>query len=179
MKTNQLFRLICLLVVIFALTLSGCNQRTANIGKIPYNEDSVKPHILPIAQAIEYTGKFRSMRDSFYNQLPAMKSALNFGQAESFNNDAIAVLLNQKDEAGNQAAGIRIYYGLDNQGLVRMVLVPYDRKGNDIINQLVAERAVSIPGIPSAKAAGANGQTIENGQRCPVVCDSGSGLSGN
>jgi hypothetical protein len=179
MKTSQISGLVILIAGSLLIITAGCNQRTATIGKIPYNEDSVKPHILPIARAVEYTGNFRAARDSFYSQRPAMKIAFNFGSAEAFNKDAIAVLLNQKDAAGNQAAGLRIYYGLDKGGLVRMVLVPYDSKGNDIINQLVGERAVSIPGIPSANAAGTDGQTIENGQRCPPVCSStSSGLSG-
>jgi len=118
-------------------------------------------------------------RDTFYKQLPALQTALNLGQAEAFNRDAIAVLLNQKDSLGNPAAGIRIYYGLDKNGLVRQVLVPYDSKGNDIINQLISNKAVKIPGISTATAAGTDGQTVENGQRCPVICDNGvSGLNG-
>jgi hypothetical protein len=157
------------------MAVTGCKQPGA-AGNIPVNEDSVRGHILPIDQAQAYTKYFRDTRDTFYNQMPAMRSALNFGQAEAFNKDAIAVLLNQKDASGNMAAGIRIYYGLDKSGQVRMVLVPYDSKGNDIINQLIGEKAVHVPGISSAYADNSGGQTIENGQRCPVVCSSTGGL---
>ena len=60
-----------------------------------------------------------------------------------------------------------------------MVLVPYDSKGNDIINHLITEKAaISIPGISSARAEGSDGQAIENGQRCPVVCAGSGGLGG-
>lgn len=174
MKPNQATRLSFLLFLSLIL-ITGCNQQTGG-GGIPVNEDSVRAHILPIKEAVEYTARFRSTRDTFYKQLPNMEHALNFGQAEAFNRDAVAILLNQKDSSGNQAAGVRIYYGLDQGGQVRMVLVPYDSHGNDIINQLITNKAVRIPGIPSANAFSSDGQTIENGQRCPTIC--GSGTSG-
>jgi len=178
MKAKQISRLVILSTIVLAAGISGCNQ-TPNTGNIPVNEDSVRNHILPIREAIAYTKKFRNARDTFYRQLPPLQSGLNLGQAESFNRDAIAILLNQKDSLGNEAAGVRIYYGLDAGGQVRMILVPYDMNGNDIINQLIGNKAASIPGIPRANAFWADGQTVENGQRCPVVCsNSNSGLNG-
>ena len=178
MKTKHISWLSFLFLSMLIITTVGCKQQTTGYGKIPVNEDSIKRHILPIADAIEYTKNFRTARDTFYNQRPSIKNELNFPQAEAFNRDAIAVLLNQKDSAGNGAAGVRIYYGLDRSGSVRMVLVPYDSKGNDIINQLVGDKSVKIPGIASAYAEGSNGQTIEAGQRCPTVCSSTGGLNG-
>ncbi|HEX4851167.1 MAG TPA: hypothetical protein VFV08_10190 [Puia sp.] len=175
MKPNHVTRLSLLLILSFILVTS-CNQQTGG-GGIPVNEDSVRAHILPIKEAVEYTARFRSTRDTFYRQVPSMEKALNLGRAEAFNRDAVAILLNQKDSSGKEAAGVRIYYGLDQGGQVRMVLVPYDAQGNDIINQLITNKAVKIPGIPSASAFSSDGQTIENGQRCPTMCSSGtSGL---
>jgi hypothetical protein len=159
--------------------LVGCKEPTFS-GTIPVNEDSVRDHILPIEAAVGYTKNFRIVKDSFSRQLPNFESSLNLGLAEAFNRDAIAVLLNQKDAQGNPAAGVRIYYGLDRKGQVRMVLVPYDSRGNDIINQLIGNKSANIPGIPSANAFAAAGQTVEEGQRCPTLCDNGtSGLAGN
>jgi len=169
-----------LLVFISITIVISCNQPSGGgVGNIPVNEDSVRPHILSIKEGIAYTGKFRNTRDTFYRQVPPLEKMLNMGQAESFNRDAVAVLLNQKDSSGKQAAGIRIYYGVDISGQVRMVLVPYDAQGNDIINQLIDNKAVKIPGIPSASAYSGSGQVVENGQRCPTLCSSGSsGLNG-
>ena len=179
MKSKSLSWPQALVLSFFIVAMVSCNQQPV-AGNIPYNEDSVRAHILPIAEAIQYTKQFKATRDSFYRQLPGLENAMNFGQAEAFNKDALAVLLNQKDASGTQAAGVRIYYGIDKSGLVRMVLVPYDSKGNDIINQLIGNKAVSIPGISSANAYWDNGQTIENGQRCPPLCGNGlSGLGGN
>ena len=177
MKTRNLQLPAFILISVFITCLMGCTPPP--MANIPFSEDSVRNHILPIKEAVAYTANFRTVRDSFYNRLPSLKTSLNLGQAEAFNRDALAVLLNQKDASGNQAAGVRIYYGLDRNADVRMVLVPYDNMGNDIINELIGNKTVGIPGIPSAQAAGTNGQTIENGQRCPVICgNSLSGLNG-
>ena len=161
------------------VTFTACHQPSPTVAGIPVNEDSVRRHIMPIETAIEYTKRFRSTRDTFYNRVPSLQKAMDLGQAEAFNRDAIAILLNQMDQSGHSAAGLRIYYGLDKDGLTRMILVPYDEKGNDIINTLITEKTVSIPGVSAAYATGGPGQTIEQGQRCPTVCSSSaSGLTG-
>jgi hypothetical protein len=178
MKTKHVSWLTVIMLLILISTFNACKETPGGLTKIPVNDDSIRRHILPIADAIEYTKNYRAGMDTSARQLPARLAAMYFGQAESFNRDAIAVLLNQMDSAGNAAAGVRIYYGLDRAGLVRMVLVPYDRNGNDIINQLIANKSVSIPGISSAYAEGSNGQTIEAGARCPTVCSVTGGLSG-
>lgn len=160
------------------MILNGCGQppRQGLNVDIPYNEDSLRKHIISIDEARAYTLNYRNTTDSFDKQYPVLKTGYDMGRAEAFNRDAIAVLLNQKDSLGNPAAGIRVYYGLNKGGEVRMVLVPYDSQGNDIIHQLTKNAAVSIPGIPAAKAYWDNGQAVENGQRCPVVCSGTGGL---
>jgi len=180
MKTMHKFGSFLLLMVVFIVGIAGCDQQ-GGTRSIPVNEDSVRGHILNIQDAVKYTARFRnSLQDTSTKQLAAGKSATDFGWAESFNRDAIAVLLNQKDSSGNEAAGVRIYYGYDEGGRVRLILVPYDKNGNDIIHQLIVEKTTKIPGISEAKAYWGNGQTIENGQRCPTICSNGSsGLSGH
>jgi hypothetical protein len=166
-----------LLLAALVILINSCDQpKTIATGDIPYNEDSVKSHIISIDVARTYTSTFRNMTDTFDRQLPQLKSGYDLGRAEAFNRDVMALLLNQKDSLGNPAAGIRIYYGLDKGGQVRTVLVPYDKNGNDIIKQLITDKAVSIPGVSSAKAYWDNGQVIENGQRCPTACSGTGGL---
>ena len=155
-----------LLVIVFI----GCNDQKT--GDIPYNEANIRNNILSIKEAVRYTADFRHTRDTFYSRVTDLERMLNLAKAESFNRDAIAVLLNQKDSSGAYAAGIRMYLGRDGQGQVRFILVPIDSKGNDIINRLITDKAVSIPGIPSAYAQSGGGQVIENGQRCPTICGS-------
>jgi hypothetical protein len=62
--------------------------------------------------------------------------------------------------------------GRDEKGQVRMVLVPVDKNGNNIIGKLLSNRTAYIPGVKSANAQDGNdGEAIENGQRCPTLCD--------
>jgi len=168
-------------MVVSVSLIAGCDQQpTRGTGSIPFNEDSVRGHIIKIDEAKAYTAKYRSVMDSSKKQIaPRAVGGLEFGLAESFNRDAIAILLNQKDSLGNDAAGIRVYYGENEGGQIRMILVPYDSKGNDIIHQLIVEKAAKIPGISEAKAYWDGGQAIDNGQRCPAVCSSTGGLAGN
>jgi hypothetical protein len=102
--------------------------------------------------------------------------SLNLPIAESFNRDVIALLLNQKDASGNVAAGVRMYYGINENNEVCLVLTPYDNNGKDIINNLTKSGpvAIKVPGISTASAQvddGDDGTVIERGQRCPTVCD--------
>ena len=51
----------------------------------------------------------------------------NLPNAETFTRDAIILLLNQTG-----ADGVKVYYGRDNAGVVRLVLLPVDKNGRDI-----------------------------------------------
>jgi len=80
-------------------------------------------------------------------------------------------LLRQTNDKQGAAAGIRIYYGRDNAGLVRMILVPYDSSGNDIINHIIDLNGKPVSGEKVEALSVSGGQTIQDGQRCPTVCD--------
>ena len=169
-----------LIILIFISTLSGCNQNTG--GPTPINLDSVKPHVIPIGLAIQYTANFRAYIDSCNRHCPGYKDSMQFGHAEAFNADAIRLLLAQVNKKGDSAVGIRIYYGRDNNGIIKMILVPYDKHNNDIINVLV-DLNQKMPGVSPAHTEALtvdpSGQTVEEGQHCPTICDDGgSGLNG-
>jgi hypothetical protein len=179
--------LFCSFLLFSAFILSGCNSGGAGSGgsggETAVNEDSVKPHIMPIGVAMQYTSNFRSCMDSCSKRWPGFKDSLNFGHAEAFNSDVINLLLKQKNAKGEPAVGVRIYYGRDNaNGMIKMILVPYDKNNNDIINVLVdmANKTTGVsPAHTEALKVGSDGQTIEQGQHCPTICDDGgSGLNG-
>ena len=164
--------------------LAGCNEGPSGDGFPPINLDSVRTHVLNIQKAVKMTGDFRSTRDTLQTKCPGFKEHLGFGNAEAFNSDAIRILLQQKDSTGSLATGIRIYYGLEKiTGKVSMILVPIDKHGNDIINVLLIG---DKPGTGASQAKtqsltldNQSGQTIEQGQQCPTLCDNGSsGLGG-
>jgi hypothetical protein len=165
------------LIALSTLLLSGCGDRPGG-GEPPINEDTVKAHVIPIQLAAAYTKDFRANIDTFNQKCPGFKEQMNFGKAEAFPSDLYRLLLKQKDSTGTIAAGIRIYYGRGSDGLIRLVLVPYDKNGNDIINKLVSVDAKQLPGVsPEAKTAtttSSDGQAGEQGQHCPAVCSDAS-----
>lgn len=71
-------------------------------------------------------------------------------QACFYGKDNILALLNQTG-----AMGIRVYYGIDEDGQKQLVLVAADTNENDIL-----------------------GLTLENGTRCPPNCSNGNSLNG-
>lgn len=164
------------LIIVSACHLTACRQ---NMGyEPPINPDSVRLHILPIGQAVQYTASFRASIDSFNRSALHFADSMNFGHAESFPKDVFYELLRQSNDKQGTAAGIRIYYGRDNAGKIRLILVPYDSSGNDMINHIIDLNGKPVPGAHVEALSVDGGQTIQDGQRCPTVCDNGtSGLN--
>lgn len=154
-----------ILPIILIMVLSQC--RPQGDYKIPLDQVKASRHVISIEDAHRLKDGFQQARKELARQIPGryLDSAFNMPDAELFNRDAIAALLNAKG-----AVNLRIYLGRDEKGQVRFVLLPADAKGNDIETTLVpGERAASIPGISSAYARG-KAQAIESGQRCPSLC---------
>ncbi|MHA4810888.1 hypothetical protein ACX0G9_22465 [Flavitalea flava] len=159
------------LVTVSTFALSGCGGGSG--AEPPINEDSVKPHAIPIAVAAKYTEDFRNNIDSFNKNCPKFAESMHFGKAEAFNSDVFRVLLRQKDSTGKLAAGIRIYYGLDEKGTVKFVMVPYDENGADILHHLISTDEKQVPGVSPAKTEAlviGGAQAMEMGQLCPTLC---------
>ncbi len=159
-QSNHLFILViaCLLV----LAVAGCNNKEA--GKIPIDEKRAAEQVIPVEQGIAYQNRFISARTELAGLLKDstfLARKFNLANAESFNRDAIGLLLNQSG-----ADGIKIYFGSDEKGQVKLVLVPVDKNGKDIITGLLSNTALHIPGISSAQAQ-TGGKVVENGQVCP------------
>lgn len=172
----SVFIAICLLIP----GLSGCGPNEhGEGGKIPYNEDSVQNHVISIGLAKQYTRNFRVAVDSFNRICGNFKDSMKFGHAESFPRDVFAALLDETNPKQGGAQGIRIYYGRGPDGEIRLVLVPYDSAGNDMIGHIVDLKGKPAPGAVHTEALTTDGgQAAEDGQRCPTVCDGGgSGLN--
>ena len=155
--------------ILLCMGLISCRQDQNN-QDIPLDIERASASVIPIEQARQYQANFISARDSLRRIIPDT-TFLNLPNAETFTRDAIILLLNQKGADSVYADGIRLYYGKDEKGVARLVLLPVDKSGRDIQNVLVQRRqssAISIPGISTAKAAPQEGrQAIENGQTCP------------
>lgn len=159
-----------LMVISCTFTLSGCHEGD----KEPLiDKDSVAPHVISIADAARLTAHFRNTADTFNKKCPDFKDSMRFGYSEAFNKDSYRLLLQQKDSTGHKAAGIRIYYGLGKDGLVKLVLVPYDQNGNDILNHLISVDGKPVPGASQAHTESltvSDAQALEEGQHCPSIC---------
>jgi hypothetical protein len=145
------------------LFAAGC-QRTSN-GKIPFNEERARQQIISIQQGSRYSLNFVNLRDSVLPPLLRDSSFLekqfNLPIAETFNRDAIIALLN-----ADGADGVRIYFGNDEKGMVRLVLTPVDKAGNDIVTPLTSGLARNAA-AQAGRAAVEDGEVVENGQRPP------------
>ena len=172
-----LLAVVCLLLA----GISGCgpNHGEAGGGKPAINEDTLRNHVIPIELAIQYTKAFRGVLDERNHFNPKAIDSLTFNHAEEFPSDVFLSLLDQSNAKQGRAKGIRIYLGRDEKGVLKLVLVPVDSLGNDIINHLVDVNGKPVPGSPRVEALQASGgQTIEVGQLCPTICDNGgSGLN--
>jgi hypothetical protein len=154
-----------LLPIFIVMAFSQCTPNRDY--KIPLNPVKASQHVITIEEAESLQAGFQQARKELSRQIPGryLDSAFNLPDAELFNRDAIAALLN-----ASGAKNLRIYLGRDEKGQVRFVLLPADSLGRDIRTTLIpGERAVSIPGISSATAK-AGAQAMESGQRCPPLC---------
>jgi hypothetical protein len=160
MKTKKnSFALASLLVACFML--SGCYRE-----QIRVDEKRAREELIPIEQAKSYQEKFMASRrelEKLVSDTSFLKRSFSLSNAESFNRDMISLLLNQKG-----ADGIRIYLGQDEKGQIKLVLLPVDKEGHDIITILLPNTAaIHVPGIAPAYADVTGGQAGETGQQCP------------
>jgi hypothetical protein len=158
MKSKNIILTIVSLFVI-SIIFSSCYR-----DKIRLNKERAMQQIIPIEQAKLFQKNFIVSHERMQKSIPDslfLNNHFNLPNAETFNRDMISLLLNQ-----DGADGIRIYYGEDENGKIRLVLLPVDAKGNDIITTLTGTAAIKIPGISTANAQG-GGQAGESGQACP------------
>ncbi|HVU97606.1 MAG TPA: hypothetical protein VHE34_20420 [Puia sp.] len=165
---------------LFLSGVSGCGPHHGDGGgdggKPTINQDTLRNHVIPIDLAIQYTKAFRSVLDTNTWRIdPKQIDSLKLDRAEEFPADIFYDLLAQANPKQGQAKGIRIYLGRDPGGQLRMVLVPVDSLGNDIINHLVDQNGTSLPGGAKAlKLTTDGGQGFEVGSVCPTACPNGS-----
>ena len=165
------------LLVITVCGLSGCGPGEDKVVLPKPIEDTVANHVISIDVARALTASFRASIDSLNINCPNFKDSMHFGHAEAFPTDVYVKLLTQHNDKQGYARGIRIYLGRGPGGEIKLVLVPYDKNGNDMIDQLVGMDGKPAPGttpIKTEKLTTTSGQVIEEGQRCPTACDDGS-----
>jgi hypothetical protein len=154
-----------LLVLLF--TLASCNDD--NDHKIPFDKAKARQHIIRMGMADTMRANFVSGRDTLgillANDTTGFLERFQLANAEMFNRDAIIALL---DAEG--AEGIRIYMGRDS-GKIKLVLLPVDKRGNDIRTNLLNGKSLTQKAAAQLDEFEDDGeQAVEVGQRCPTVC---------
>jgi len=92
-------------------------------------------HSIELSEAAQLTANYRQTLTSNTE-----------AKAEYFGKDALMNLLNQE-----LAVGLRIYYGIDNEGTKKLVLVGVDAEGNDLYEGALMERGQVCPPVCSAE----------------------------
>lgn len=88
------------------------------------NED----HSISLTEASELTANYRNAQTGSYIK------------AEYFGKNAILDLLNQ-----DSCIGMRVYYGLNSEGVQKLVLVGVDTNGDDLTSGLIMEHGLLCP----------------------------------
>lgn len=176
-KIPKSLRLIPAVLIIAAGCLllsgvSGCGPHhgEGGGGTPTINQDTLRNHVIPIELAREYMKSFLGVLDSNYHVNPKSNDSLRLYKAEEFPADVFYDLLAQSNAKQGQAKGIRIYLGRDPSGQLRMILLPVDSLGNDIINHLVDQNGKPVPGARVEKLTTDGGQGFEVGTVCPTAC---------
>lgn len=86
-------------------------------------------HSISLAEAAELTSNYRATLSSSADVI-----------GEYFGKEALISLLNQTN-----CVGARVYYGLDDNGVKKLVLVGVDTDGNDLYENKLMERGLNCP----------------------------------
>jgi hypothetical protein len=164
-------------IILVIASLPGCGNNNHDDGGKPptsFNADTVANHVISINEARLLTRTFRNTVDTFNRICVGFKDSLKFGHAEEFPGDVFTALLQEENPKQGKAKGIRIYYGRGVDGEIKLVLVPVDSLGNDMIGTIIKLKENPTPGKAHTLSASSDGQAAEQGQRCPTLCDDGS-----
>ena len=116
------------------------------------------PHLISLSAAIALTSNYKKQKGNLLAS--TLQGANVLPDCETFDRDAFDALLKQEG-----CTRVRIYFGMDEKNMVRLVIVGVDANDNDIVPQQTRtlEEDTSV--------------IIEDGLRCPEMCPPSSPLN--
>lgn len=115
-------------------------------------------HFISLQRAIAMTGLYRNQKENIL--APAFQNTNTLPICETFHRSDIDTIL-----AKPSCHALRIYLGMDESLQVRLILVPVNEQGQDILPLL------------NAPKDGDDDDIVEEGQRCPTICPPESPLN--
>jgi hypothetical protein len=134
-----------------------------------FNNLSTLQHSIPLSEAAAMTRRYRDNKALILKPgYPADILAL----CETFNKDAVVALGSIPG-----AAGIRIYYGMDEDLLCHAILVAVDDQGADILPPAGAGSTTAARAVTEEDDDDDDGDILEDSIRCPTICPPDSPLN--
>jgi hypothetical protein len=149
------------LVVALVFVLNSCTAQRLATRTLDVKElDNINHRITP-EQAKALTGKYGTGRGSWSKRTMPL--------SEAFNKRSLDSLLNQPN-----CVGMRICFGMDEKGQIRLILYGINDQGKDIGS--ITSQAPGKDFAKNSKQKGSDDQNftgeviLESGQRCPDIC---------
>lgn len=117
-------------------------------------------NFITLEKALQMINLYRNEKDKFQNGGYPGRQILPF--SEKFDGAQCQQVLGQPG-----CQGLRIYYGMDDDLKIHLIIVAVDANNNDVINRNMNSS------IASASAGGGGGEEdliLEEGQLCPPAC---------
>jgi hypothetical protein len=139
-------------------------------------------HRIPLDQARRMARKFQDLRQNI--GIPGQPVADLLPISETFSRDAFDALLAQPG-----CAGVRIYYGMDDQFKVHAIVMGVDASDRDIISSAATSSTTTATTATATTETTTTGTTttdtttttdgviIEDARRCPPDCSTTSGFN--
>lgn len=163
------------MILLVSVLLYSCNDHNfnqpGNTGEIKFDTAVAARSVIPISQAIAFQQSFINTRtelSKLTRDTTFLTKNFNLPNGEAFSKDALLLLLSQKD-----ADAVRVYYGKDSKGVVRLVLLPITKDGKVIYNKLITSSSTNPPRDTTKTALKSNAvndsdaEAVETGQTCP------------
>lgn len=153
--------------------LAGCKVDNGDKTDTDYRFDTTvaAKSVIPLMEATQLQQSFingRTDLGKLITDTGYLSKNFNIPNGEAFSKDALLLLLSQKE-----ADGVRMYYGKDVKGVVRLVLMPIRKDGSVIYTRLIGSRKSGQDSSQTSKSTINNDgdddddEAVETGQTCP------------